>query len=257
MSMEFFRPGHSFLHRFDPRAKLIALLPLFASFFMPGPLWLPAAIVGALAILIAGSLGLRELKAPLRAIAPILLLICLLTPPFHMDGRPILRIHTLTLLTFDGLEETILLCMRFSGITLSCFVVFRTLDLNDFVISLRWFGIPFSLCLVLIVTLRYIPSLGEIWRNVHDAHKLRNGTSEKRSRKIRPRDWMPQFTSVLIEAVKAIPVLAMALESRGFGRTTLRTSYAILPTGKRLAADLVIVIAVSALLIVPGLMLRG
>jgi energy-coupling factor transport system permease protein len=256
MSVDFFRPGRSFLHRFDPRAKLIVLLPLFASFFLPGPVWLPAAYVGALALVIAGSLGLRELKTPLRAIAPILLLICLLTPPFHMQGRSILRLYTLTLLTSDGLEETILLCMRFTGITLACFAVFRTLDLNDFVLSLRWFGLPFSLCLILIVTLRYIPSLGEIWRNVRDAHKLRSGPPAGRGRRIPARGWMPLLTSVLIEAVKGIPVLAMALESRGFGRETPRTSYAVLPPGNRLTADLAIVLVVSAILIAPAFVLR-
>lgn len=256
MSVDFFRPGHSFLHRFDPRAKLIVLIPLFSSFFLPGPVWLPAAYVGALALVIMGSLGPRELLSPLRAIVPILLLICLLTPPFHPQGRPILSLFSRPLLTSEGLEETILLFMRFTGITLACFAVFRTLDLNDFVLSLRWFGLPFSLCLVLIVTLRYIPSLGEIWRNVRDAHKLRSGPP-KRGRRNRARGWMPLLTSILIEAIKGIPALAMALESRGFGRKTLRTSYAVLPPGNRFAVDIVIVLAVSAILIAPAFVLRG
>jgi energy-coupling factor transport system permease protein len=257
MSVDFFRPGHSILHRFDPRAKLIMLLPLFSSFFLPGPVWLPAAYVGALALVIAGSLGPRELGAPLRAIAPILILICLLTPPFHRQGRPILHFHSLILLTSDGLEETIHLCMRFTGLTLACFAVFRTLDFNDLVLSLRWFGLPFSLCLVLIVTLRYIPSIGEVWHNVRDAHKLRSGPLARRGWRKLTRGWMPLLTSVLIEAVKGIPILAMALESRGFGRETPRTSYALLPPGNRLAVDFAIVIAVSAILIAPAFLLKG
>jgi len=251
MTVDFFRPGHSFLHRFDPRAKLLLLMPLFVCFFLPGPLWLPASYAGALALVIAGWLGPRELAVPLRAIAPILLLICLLTPPFHLRGRPLVRLFSLTLLTSEGLEETILLFMRFTGITLASFVVFRTLDLNDFVLSLRWFGLPFSLCLVLIVTLRYIPSLGATWRNVRDAHRLRSGPSQPKAR-----GWMPLFTSILIEAIKGIPSLAMALESRGFGRKTPRTSYAVLPAANRFVAYLVIALAVSAVLIVPSFLLR-
>ncbi len=256
MTVDFFRPGHSFLHRFDPRAKLLLLLPLFSCFFLPGPVWLPAAYVGALALAIVVWLGPHELAAPLRAVAPILLLICLLTPPFHPHGRPLVRLLSLTLITSEGLEETILLFMRFTGITLASFMVFRTLDLNDFVLSLRWFGLPFSLCLVLIVTLRYIPSLGETWRNVRDAHKLRSGPSQPGKRS-RPRGWMPLFTSILIEAIKGIPSLAMALESRGFGRKTLRTSYAVLPAANRFASDLAIVVAVSAVLIVPAFLLKA
>lgn len=254
MSVDFFRPGHSFLHRFDPRAKLILLLPLFSSFFLPGPTWLPATYVGGLALAIGWALGPRDLKAPLRAIAPILLLICLLTPPFHMQGKPILRAFSLPLLTSEGLRETILLCTRFTGITLACFAVFRTLDLNDFVLSLRWFGIPFNLCLVLIVALRYIPSMGETWRNVRDAHKLRTGPPGH-GRTMRMRGWMPVLTSIMIEAVKGIPALAMALESRGFGRKTLRTSYAVLPPWNRLAAHLGILLVLSTILVAPSFVL--
>jgi energy-coupling factor transport system permease protein len=192
----------------------------------------------------------------LRAIAPILILICLLTPPFHPQGRPLVRFLSTTLLTSEGLEETILLFMRFTGITLTCFAVFRTLDLNDFVLSLRWFGLPFSLCLVLIITLRYIPSLGETWRNVRDAHKLRNGPLQTGKRN-KARGWMPLFTSILIEAIKGIPSLAMALESRGFGRKTPRTSYAVLPPASRFVADLAIVVGVSVVLITPAFVLKG
>jgi energy-coupling factor transporter transmembrane protein EcfT len=68
---------------------------------------------------------------------------------------------------------------------------------------------------------------------------------------------MPLFTSILIEAIKGIPSLAMALESRGFGRRTARTSYAALPAASRFVADLAIALAVSAVLTVPAFLLRG
>jgi energy-coupling factor transporter transmembrane protein EcfT len=68
---------------------------------------------------------------------------------------------------------------------------------------------------------------------------------------------MPLFTSILIEAIKGIPSLAMALESRGFGKKTPRTSYAVLPAANRFAADLAIALAVSAVFTVPAFLLRG
>ncbi len=86
MSGDFFRPGHSFLHRFDPRAKLLLLVPLFICFFLPVPPLVLAPFAAALVIVIATALGPRELLPPLEAMAPVLVFICLLTPPFH-QGR--------------------------------------------------------------------------------------------------------------------------------------------------------------------------
>jgi energy-coupling factor transporter transmembrane protein EcfT len=57
---------------------------------------------------------------------------------------------------------------------------------------------------------------------------------------------------VLIEAVKGIPVLAMVLESRGFGRRNRRTSFVELKKGRLLLPDFAVCIAVAAVFIFPA-----
>ena len=160
------------------------------------------------------------------------------------------RLFQVTLVTTDGLDTTLVLLSRFVGITLGFFAVVRTVALDDMVLSLRWFRIPYAACLVITITLRTIPSLASTWHSVVDAHRLRSGGVGTR----RPRlveTYLPVLTSVLIESVKGIPVLAMALESRGFGRRNPRTTFAELKGGRALARDMLVLAAASAALLWP------
>jgi energy-coupling factor transport system permease protein len=248
---DFYKPGASALHRLDPRAKLILLVVVLAAFFLPSAPWVLLLFTGAIVCVIAVSLGPTQLLPPLKTLWPILVLIVLLTPPFHRGGPAVVRILGFPLVTTDGLNTTLVMLLRFLGITYGFFAVVRTLALDDMVLSLRWFGLPYSACLVITITLRTIPTLGATWHNVLDAHRLRSGSLSGASRRKLVQTYLPVLTSVLIEAVKGIPVLAMALESRGFGRRNPRTSLAELRHGREIVGDILVLAAVSAALLWP------
>ena len=62
------------------------------------------------------------------------------------------------------------------------------------------------------------------------------------------------MTSVFVQAVRTIPALAMALETRGFGRRTPRTEWRVFPPGRRLtvsfiATGVLVVVAYAPLVI--------
>jgi energy-coupling factor transport system permease protein len=252
MIVEFYRPGTSALHAWDPRAKMILLAVVLAAFFIPSPPWVLFVLAAALAAVIALFLGPAQLLPPLKTLWPILILISLLTPPFHRGGLPLLRLFDVTLVTSDGLDTTLVLLLRFLGITYGFFAVVRTVSLDEMVLSLRWFRLPYNACLVMTITLRTIPSLAATWTSVVDAHALRAGAVERQKRRRIVETYLPVLTSVLIEAVKGIPVLAMALESRGFGRRTPRTSFAELKKGRALAGDVLALVAATAALLWPA-----
>jgi energy-coupling factor transport system permease protein len=262
MVMDFYRPGESRLHSFDARAKLILLIPAVACFFLPVPFWAQLPVVAAISLVILLSLGVPELWKPLRAIGPVLILICILTPLFTREGTPLLRIFGFPLVTSTGLLAAASTVTRFAGITLAFVAVFRSVEPDHLALALRWFGLPYNLALTLIIALRYIPSLGATWRGVQDAHKLRSALAAPSPRgRASPRrrsrwgDNLPVLTSVLIQAVKGIPALAMALECRGFGRKTPRTSLVSLKKGRDLAVDMLVCAAAAALLVSPVLLL--
>jgi energy-coupling factor transport system permease protein len=241
-----------FLHRFDPRAKLLLLLPLMACYFLPvNPLVL-APYTAALILMIVAALGPADLLPPLRAVAPVLILICLLTPPFYGGGRVLVSILHLPVLTTVGLRTTLTLFLRFLGLTLGFFLAMRTITLDQLVLSLRWFGLPYTVCLVIVIALRTIPAVSSTWHNALDAHRLRSDPSRQHGRRRLVERYLPVLTSVFIEAVKGIPVLAMALESRGFGRVNARTEFLALKKGPGLLKDMAVCAGVTLLLLAPA-----
>jgi energy-coupling factor transport system permease protein len=249
--VEFYRPGNSALHRLDPRPKMLFLIVVLIAFFLPSAPWVLLVFTASIVAVIAFFLGPAQLLPPLKTLWPILILISLLTAPFHRAGLPVLRVVDITLVTTEGLNMTLVLLLRFLGITFGFFAVVRTVALDDMVLSLRWFGLPYAACLVMTITLRTIPSLAATWHNVVDAHRLRSGLDGRRRRRRIVETYGPVLTSVLIEAVKGIPALAMALESRGFGRRNARTSYAELKKGRALVGDMLVLAAASAALLWP------
>jgi energy-coupling factor transport system permease protein len=249
----FYRPGRSFLHRFDPRCKLVLLVLFLVLFLLPIPLTLYAGYFAFLVLIILAALGVRELLPPLRLIGPLLLLMAVLTPPFHRQGQVYLSIAGWPLLTSEGVLETARLLVRFTGITLALFAFMRTSSPEQVLLTLRWFGLPFQAGLALGIALQYMPTLRDLYLQVVDAHRLRRSGRQEGGppprgflRRLRA-DLLPVLTSVLIVAVRRITVLAMALEVRGVGLKGRRSSYSTLPAGRPLLRDALIGAAICAL----------
>lgn len=249
----FYRPGRSFLHRFDPRCKLVLLLLFLVLFLLSIPLTLLGGYLVFLALMILAALNARELVRPLKVIGPLLLLVVVLTPPFHREGQVYLSIAGWPLLTSEGVLETARLLVRFTGITLALFAFLRTSSPEQVLLTLRWFGLPFEACLALGIALQYMPTLHDLYLQVVDAHRLRGSAREAGAprprgllRRLRA-DLLPVLTSVLIVAVRRITVLAMALEVRGVGLRIRRSSYTRLPAGRPLLRDALIGAGICAL----------
>ena len=251
-----YQPGSSAVHLFDPRAKLISLLAFVIALFLPVRVVAFAPYIAALCGLIVLSLRFRELALPILTILPILILVLLLTPPFHRTGTVLIRFFGWTYLTTGGLTEAMRMICRFSGITLAFFLYFRTTDLDSFILALRWFGLPFRAALVATLAFRYIPFMFDLYGNIVDAHKLRLPAESKPRRGFgRLVELMPVLTSVLIQAVKSIPTLSMALEMRGIGRSETRTSLREMKKGANLLIHFVAAAALVALIYGPLLSL--
>ena len=240
MTADFHLPGASFVHRTDPRARLLALLGFSACFLVPAePLAL--LLLAAACLAVAGvALGGRQAAGLLRGLAPALVFIALLTPPFTRGGTALVTVAGFPLLTTAGVRAVVVYVSRLSGIAAVFFTLLRTLRLEELVLALRWFGAPFPAALAVTVTFRYIPFLAGTWHEVKDAHRLRGtGTGPG-----------PVLTAVMVKAVKTIPTLAMALESRGFGRREHRTSLVALPPSRRFTLHAFAVAAVCAAILV-------
>ena len=194
----------SFLYQADPRLKLILMLLYTAAFFCPvsalryGLLLIPVVASGFI------TCGWKPFLSVFKLILPILILTAAVTP------------------FFSGLQETVRIILRFIGITALFFLYFKTTDSDEFIQTLRFFGMPYRIALVISISISYIPLLLDTYHDAEAAHKLRYTESCPTLNRwnfiVRFRAMLPVLASVLIQAVKNIPTLAMALEIRGVGK---------------------------------------
>ncbi|MBQ3713624.1 MAG: energy-coupling factor transporter transmembrane protein EcfT [Spirochaetia bacterium] len=193
-----------FLYLADPRLKLILVMLYTAAFFCPVSATRYALLL--VPVLISGFItcGFRQFLSVFKLILPLIILTAILTP------------------LFSGIHETVRIILRFIGITALFFLYFKTTDSDEFIQTLRFFGMPYRLALVISISTSYIPLLLETWHDAQAAHKLRyteNCPEVSRWNFIaRFCSILPVLSSVLIQAVKSIPTLAMALEIRGVGK---------------------------------------
>ena len=234
----------SFLHLFDCRLKLLLLPGLIIYYFLPLPLFLPFGLLLFSALLLALALGVRDVILPVKMIFPLLLLILVLTPFFHREGAVIWSLGKIYLLTTPGAIETAVYLVRFTGITLTFFILFRTTSMEDLLLGLRWFRLPYLMTLVISVALRYIPHLAGLFHQVRAAHSLRCSVNDPPASKgilDRFNHFFPVLVSLMIQSVKTIPTLTMALELKGVGRDNTRSRFRRLappvnPAGQILSA---------------------
>ena len=254
MIAETFIHGRGPLYRLDPRPKFILLVYLVVLFLIESN---PLVQLGMLIIvlsLIGGSLGLTHILTPVKSILPILILTAVLTPPFNTAGNVILKIGSRVILTDFGLRLTAGLILRFSGITAAFYLFFCTTETSAFILALRAFGLPYRAALTVTISLRYIPDMFSTYSRITDAHKLRTAGIECGGRGLRGHKsfrsrlsrLLPVLISVLIHAVKSIPSLAMALDSKGFGRRNTRTSCRKLCSWSNIVLQMVLSLGVLA-----------
>ena len=247
-----FRKGDSFLHRYDCRLKLLILPLLVISFFMPVPPAVPGGFLLFLMLVSWIALGWGDLVLPVRMIYPLLILILLLTPLFYRQGECLICLRGTVLLTERGLMEAGIYIFRFLGITVAFFLLFRTTPMEDILLGLSWFRLPYLLTLIVSVALRYIPHLAGLYTQISAAHSLRCSVGDAPPRKglfSRVRRLFPILVSLMIQGVKTIPVLAMALELKGIGRDNPRSRLRTLSSPVKLKRQLITTVMMLVLMI--------
>ena len=229
----------SFLYKADPRLKLIIMLIYTAAFFCPisalryGLLLVPVVAAGFI------TCGFKPFLSVFKLILPLLILTVLVTP------------------FFSGIHETVRIILRFIGITALFFLYFKTTDSDQFIQTLRFFGMPYRIALIISISISYIPLLLDTYHDADSAHKLRYTESCPAINRwnfiARFRAILPVLASVLIQAVKNIPTLAMALEIRGVGKakpTVFRPIQCETPLYKQFLLYFIPIIAIILILVI-------
>lgn len=214
--------------KLDPRTKLIIVLCITSLavfitdiYFLIG-IFLMTLIVTA--ILKSNWITLiKKMKRLLWVFAAIIVMQSIFSP----EGIPIIEVGKITLLTKGGILKGLQLALRMAIVILSASIM-STSNPREVVQGLVQWKIPYEIAFMVSIAIRFLPLLMEEIKDTVIAIQLRGIELEKipigKRVKIYSYVLMPVVAGAMIKSKR----LAIAMESKGFGAYTSRTSFKIL-----------------------------
>jgi energy-coupling factor transport system permease protein len=212
----------SWLHRLDPAAKLLWLLPITLFCFttsQPAPL---LAFVAGVVLVAASARVLLPLSRVMAVFVPISASIVVVQAiaPASCAGSCVdpVALGPLTLY-HEGISHAITLVLRITAFQASAFVVLLTTRPPDLLASLARLRVPYAGVFMVATTLQLVPVLQREVGLVIAAQRARGMRGTGFGALI------PSFVPVAAAAVDRVQQLAISLEARGFGASGPKTSY--------------------------------
>lgn len=236
-------PGESWIHRLDPRTKIIATLVYIAALFVANDFWGVLAAVVALAVVI--GISRVPLKFILKGLKPIFLIILFtfVLNLFMIPGRVMARLWIFTI-TEEGLytaffmaARLILLIIGSSLLTLTTKPISLTDGIESLLSPFRRLGVPaHELAMMMTIALRFIPTLLEETDKIMKAQQARGADFESGNIIRRAKSLIPILVPLFISAFRIAQELAMAMEARCYRGGQYRTRMNAMKLGGRDAA---------------------
>lgn len=227
-------PGDSFVHRLDPRSKLLFLIFFAMIVFLANNAPSYALLLGFTLLVIL--LSRTPLTYMLRGLKPVWFLI-VFTVILHLlitKGGTVYVQWGWFSIEEAGIRQAAFMAMRLILlVTMGALLTLTTkpMDLTDGLERLmspfKRLGIPVhEIALMLSIALRFIPTLLEETDKIMKAQKARGVDFETGSLLKRARHMIPIVIPLFISAFRRAEDLAFAMEARGYrggeGRTRLR-----------------------------------
>ncbi|AEV28990.1 ABC-type cobalt transport system, permease component CbiQ [Sphaerochaeta pleomorpha str. Grapes] len=250
MTTNTFVAGNSFLYRFDPRAKVLLLVLFCVWFFLPVTLTGLYGVVFLIIVVGTINTGLEQSWKTFLSILPMLVFMVLFIPFNVRSGQSLISFGSFVFVTKEGLLQATRLAGRFIGITYVCTLLFATTRMNEVMLALRWYRLPYKASLVITLAFTYIPFIADSFIQIADSHRLREAGEGEGKKNIFSRlsNLVPTLTSALVVALRSIPNLAMSLEQRGFGRSEKRSSYHSLESYRHTFTQFVVSVIIPLIL---------
>lgn len=240
----------TFLHRLDPRVKMIAVLTLsLLAFIMTTLAYLLVLLGFILLLLLLARSSYSKTVYALKFVARFMLLISVLWPLFDPTGTPeLLRLGPIVV-TEPGIWRGLTSAVRVGCLATVWYILIFTTSQRDLVRGLVKLGLRFDFGLALAIALRYFPAFGSIMDSVIDAQRSRGMEFEKGSILQRARKYVAVLGPAIVVALKTADTLALALQSRAYGARRQRTYLREL---KMRTSDYVALVTSLALLLGPA-----
>lgn len=205
----------TWLHRLDPRTKILAVLGLFIialAFSDPRYLIFPMLLV---LLLLAAAHALSNV-AKIWILLALLLIYCMGLWPFFVSGEaPFVTVggYTVTLAGGFGMG----MGLRVNLMLLSGLFLLSATTIEAFMLALHRLGLPAPASFALSLAFRWVPSLLGSAETIVQAQRARGLDLTTGGLLARLRRYPPLLVPLIGHQLRQTRLLAMALESKGFG----------------------------------------
>ena len=229
-----FFPGRSFVHRLDPRTKLIAVLCYIVALFL-AKWWISYAVTLAV-LLVAIRISSIAPKAILRGMKPvvILLIFTAVLNLLYYPGEHILCSFWIFAISMEGIVHAFFMVARILMLISCTFLLTYTTSplaltdgLETLLNPLKKLKIPVhELAMMMSIALRFIPTLIEETDKIMSAQRARGADFESGNLIQKAKALIPLLVPLFISAFRRADELATAMECRcyhgGQGRTRMK-----------------------------------
>ena len=226
-------PGHSILHRCDPRLKLVATIAyIIVLFVAPNPLGLALSIALLAALYKIAQIPGKMILKSLKPIVPIVIFTAVLNL-FLSTGDPLWQWKFLKI-TREGIETAVFMSVRIlcliagtSLLTYTTSPIALTDGIERLLSPLKKIKLPVhELAMMMTIALRFIPTLIEETDKIMSAQKARGADLESGGVMQRAKALLPILIPLFVSAFRRADELALAMECRcyhgGEGRTRMK-----------------------------------
>ena len=258
-----FFPGNSFIHKMDPRMKLVAVLLYIIMLFVAShPLSLIVG-VALLAVMYAVSkIPAAMVLKSLKPVIPIIIFTSVLNV-FFISGEPLFS-WWLIEITKEGITMAVLMSVRIvcliagsSLLTYTTSPIELTDALERLMKPLNKIKVPVDeLSMMMTIALRFIPTLIEETDKIISAQKARGADMETGGLMQRAKALIPILIPLFVSSFRRADELAMAMECRCYRGGEGRTRMKQLHLSPRDFVALVVVIAAFGGIITMNILLR-
>lgn len=221
---DLFVPGDSWLHRADPRVKMLLVAALWVMLLSINNLYIMVITVLLLHVLYwTAHIPKEKILFIWKALLPITILIPTIWAFTHPVGP---LVFTFWILSFSllGLLQGVALSLRIVSLAFAVFAWLYTSEPNALVRGLVKIKLPPEWGIILILVLRYLPTFQNLYRTILEAQQAR-GLQLKGSGFRRLRLLMPVFIAMTISVLRTSEQLGKALEARAFGAKGVQRTY--------------------------------
>lgn len=253
-------PANSFVHKCDPRAKILFLVGYIVAIFL-GKNFYALGACATLFIVVAMFSGV-PFSALLRSVKAVLFLLIFMTllNLFFYEGETIWWQWRFIVITKEAVYYTIFLAVRLfllvmgsSLLTLTTTPVSLADGIESLLSPLKVIRFPVhELALIMSIALRFIPILTDETGRIMNAQKARGADFETGGLMKRIKAIVPILIPLLISAFRRADELGDAMDARCYSGSKVRTKYKKLTLGWR---DILVFLA-SAVLIAAVILLR-